>query len=76
MASIPAAIPQYRAAYVAGVNHMTITNTKETCYLRIVNVNNVDSDQKITGAQFRLEIKGENASLTCIPNGISVVVRD
>ena len=55
-----AAIPQYRAAYVAGVNHMTITNTKETCYLRIVNVNNVDSDQKITGAQFRLEIKGEN----------------
>ena len=39
---------------------MTITNTKESCYLMIVNVNNVDSDQKISGAQFRLEIKGED----------------
>ncbi|HAB95156.1 MAG TPA: hypothetical protein DCF49_10475, partial [Lachnospiraceae bacterium] len=57
-----AAIPQYRAAYVAGVNHFTITNTKESCYLRIVNVNSVDSDQRIKGAQFRLEIKGEDGT--------------
>ena len=29
-----------------------------------------------TAYKMAREIKGENASLTCIPNGISVVVRD
>lgn len=55
-------IPQYRAAYVTGGTHMTITNTKESCHLTIANVNVGDSDQKITGAVFKLEIKAEDGS--------------
>ena len=53
-------IPQYRAAYVTGGTHMTITNTKDSCYLRIVSVNSIDSDQKIAGAVFKLEIRDED----------------
>ena len=53
-------IPQYRAAYVTGGTHMTITNTKDSCYLRIVSVSNIDSDQKIAGAVFKLEIRDED----------------
>ena len=55
-------IPQYRAAYVTGGTHMTITNTKESCHLTVANVNAGDSDRKITGAVFKLEIKGEDGN--------------